>query len=213
VSKPFQVTLLVNRADLPEGEAITIAYNLPPSIQVQPVPSSLGSDDLPEDGRFQWKVIGDEVDARGRINVSCGPYSATGEIVIAENAQGKSYGHPAEKPSPPWHMDNATVLFQGYELRNLNNEVDRAVYSLKDRLIIINTEAPTVRLYVDGQGRFKDGARLLLAELLLDVITDELARLYVDRTTKKGQDEAYRQAKQDLVRRYGVDIHSILLGM
>ncbi|MCR6544967.1 ATP-binding protein [Dehalobacterium formicoaceticum] len=213
VAKAFHVSLLVNQDALPEGEEITVEYNLPPSILVQPDPTVLSARDIPEDGRFQWKVIGDEVDARGRITVSCGPYSATGEIVIAENAQGKGYEHPAENPALPWHMDNASVLFRGYELRNLNNEVDRAVYSPEDRLIIINTEAPTVRLYVDGQGRFKDGARLLLAELLLDVITDELARLYVDRTTKKGQREAYRQAKQDMVRRYGVDVHSILSGV
>ena len=64
-----------------------------------------------------------------------------------------------------------------------------------------------------GRGHFKDGARLLLAELFLDVITDELARRYVDRTTEKGEAEAYRQAKHDLIRRYGVEIHSILLGV
>jgi hypothetical protein len=79
-------------------------------------------------------------------------------------------------------------------------------------LILINTEAPTVRLYVNGQGHFKDGARLLLAELLLDVITDEMARRYVDRSTRQGEPEAYHQVKQDLIRRYGVEIHSILLG-
>jgi hypothetical protein len=65
---------------------------------------------------------------------------------------------------------------------------------------------------VSGQGQFKDGARLLLAELLLDVITDELARRYIDRTTRKGEPEAYKQAKQDLIRRYGVVIHSTLMG-
>ena len=109
-------------------------------------------------------------------------------------------------------MDNSIDVFAGYELRNLDNDLDRAVYLPEERLIIINTEAPTVRLYVSGQGHFKDGARLLLAELLLDVITDELARKYVDRTTQKGQPEAYKQAKLDLVPRYGLEIHSILLG-
>jgi hypothetical protein len=109
-------------------------------------------------------------------------------------------------------MDNSVDLFRGYELRNLDNEMDRAVYNAEERLIIINTEAPTVRLYVNGQGHFKDGARLLLAELLLDVITDELARRYVDRTSHKGQSDAYKQVKQDLIRRYGVEIHSVLLG-
>ena len=99
-----------------------------------------------------------------------------------------------------------------YTAGNLNNDIERAVYSAEERLILINTEAPTVRLYVDGQGRFRDGARLLLAELLLDVIAEELARRYVDRTTQKGDSAAYHQAKQAFVRRYGVEIHQILLG-
>ena len=90
--------------------------------------------------------------------------------------------------------------------------MERAVYDPEERLILINTEAPTVRLYVDGQGRFTDGARLLLAELLLDVITDVMARRYIDRTSQKGKEPAYHRAKQNLVRRYGVEIHSILLG-
>jgi len=86
----------------------------------------------------------------------------------------------------------------GYELRNLDNDIERAIYSQDERLILINTEAPIVRLYVNGQGRFKDGARLLLAELFLDVITNELARRYVDRTTQKGEHEAYMQVKQNI---------------
>jgi hypothetical protein len=47
---------------------------------------------------------------------------------------------------------------------------------------------------------------------LLDVITDELAHLYVDRTTQKGDIAAYHQSKQAFIRRYGVEIHRILLG-
>ena len=65
---------------------------------------------------------------------------------------------------------------------------------------------------MDGQGHFKDGARLLLAELFLDVIAEELAHRYVDRTTKKGDRDSYRQVKLDLIRRFGVEIHQVLLG-
>ena len=133
-------------------------------------------------------------------------------MVIAEQAAGAGYHHPSGKPPVRWDRDNSTDLFAGYELRNLDNDIDRAVYSVDERLILVNTEAPTVRLYVDGQGHFRDGARLLLAELFLDVIAGELARRYVDRTTQKGDSEAYRQAKQTFVRRYGVDIHRILMG-
>jgi hypothetical protein len=195
-----------------EQEILTFDYDLPDSIKAEPDFEDMTVSDLPENGRFEWTVTGSEVGAKGRIGVSSGPYTAYCEIVIAENASGKGYGHPSGKPPAPWNMDNSVDLFRGYELRNLNNDIERAVYSPEERLILINTEAPTVRLYVSGQGHFKDGARLLLAELLLDVITEELARRYVDRTTQKGQRSAYRQAKQDLIRRYGVEIHSILIG-
>ena len=55
-------------------------------------------------------------------------------------------------------------------------------------------------------------ARLLLAELCLDIIAEELSHRYVDRTTKKGDRDSYRQVKLDLIRRFGVEIHQVLLG-
>jgi hypothetical protein len=212
VAHPFHITMIVDRQQLMDQEIITFVYEVPDSIKIEPAPEALPVAALPEDGRLILTVTGSEVDASARIGVTSGPYTAFCEVVIAENASGKGYGHPSGKPSIPWNMDNAVELFRGYELRNLDNDMDRAVYSAAERLILINTEAPTVRLYVTGQGHFKDGARLLLAELLLDVITEELARYSVDRTARKGEAEAYKQVKQDLIRRYGVVIHSILLG-
>jgi hypothetical protein len=212
VGHPFHVSMLVDRRQLMDQEILSFSYELPDSVFIQPSMEALSVAELNNDGRMVWTVTGSEIGASGKIRVSCGPYSAMCEMVIAENASGKGYGNPSGRPHKPWMMDNATDLFRGYALRNLNNDIDRAVYSAEERMIFINTEAPTVRLYLNGQGHFKDGARLLLAELFLDVITDELARRYVDRTTQKGESEAYKQAKQDLVRRYGVEIHSILLG-
>lgn len=212
VGRPFHVAMIVDRNQLMAQEILSFFYELPDSISVQPLKEALSVADLAKDGRLEWTVIGSEIGGKGKLGVNCGPYTAICEIVIAENASGKGYGSSASKPYAPWKMDNSTDLFRGYELRNLDNDMDRAVYSIEERLILINTEAPTVRLYVNGQGHFKDGARLLLAELLLDVIAEELARRYVDRTTRKGESEAYKQAKQDLIRRYGVEIHSILLG-
>lgn len=211
-STSFHVSMYVDRQQLPDQEILSFTYDLPPTIKAEPLLSDILVAELPEDGLFKWTVLGEEVGARGKIGVSAGPFSAFCEVVIADNAAGKGYGHVSGKSPTPWNMDNSVDLFRGYELRNLDNEMDRAVYNAEERLIIINTEAPTVRLYVNGQGHFKDGARLLLAELLLDVITDELARRYVDRTAHKGQSDAYKQVKQDLVRRYGVEIHSVLLG-
>ncbi len=212
VGLPFHVTMIVDRQQLLDQDILAFNYELPASITVEPRLAALAVADLPPDGRLIWTVTGTEIDQSARIGVSSGPYSAFCELVIAENASGFGYGHPSGKPPRIWNMDNGTDLFCGYELRNLDNDMERAVYSPAERLVLINTEAPTVRYYVNGQGHFKDGARLLLAELLLDVITGELARLAVDRSTRKGEADAYRQVKQDLIRRYGVVIHALLLG-
>jgi Histidine kinase-, DNA gyrase B-, and HSP90-like ATPase len=212
VDRPFHVAMIADRQQLLDQELLAFVYELPASITIEPAAEDLAVSELPESGRWEWTICGAEIGAKGKIRAATGPYSAVCEIVIAEHAGGKGFGHPSGKPPRPWNMDNSVDLFRGYELRNLNNEIERAIYSAEERLILINTEAPTVRLYVNGQGHFKDGARLLLAELLLDIITDELAHRYIDRTTQKGEAEAYKLAKQDLIRRYGVEIHSILLG-
>ncbi|MEQ8198389.1 MAG: ATP-binding protein [Clostridiaceae bacterium] len=212
VLHPFHITMIVDRKQLLDQDILNFTYDFHESIKAEPAVDAVLVSDLPEDGRFQWQVTGTETGAKGKIQVNSGPYSADCEISISDDVSGKEYGHSSEKVPEPWDRDNSVDLFRGYELRNLNNDMDRAVYSPEERLILINTEAPTVRLYVDGQGHFKDGARLLLAELLLDVITDELARYYVDRTFEKGQSEAYKEAKHDLIRRYGVEVHSILMG-
>jgi hypothetical protein len=212
VSHPFRMTLYVDKTQLADQDILTFEYELPDSMDAVPDRQAMVVADIPVDGRIQWEVTGNEIGEKGRIKVSCGAYNAASEIVIAEDASGKGYGHPGVKQATSVDMGNTVSLFRGYDLRNLNNEMVRAEYSHEERLILINTEAPTVRLYVSGQGHFKDGARLLLAELLLDVITDELARYYIDRTAEKGQPEAYDQAKQDLIRRYGVEIHSIMMG-
>lgn len=204
VAQPFHLTLTIDRRQLDPHENLTFINKLPEGFTITPTPVTLPITAIPEHGRLVFTVTGNKIGARGLFGVMSYNYEAFCELVISENASRKKTETPAVTPAAP--------LFRGYELRNLGNDVDRAVYSPTEGLILINTEAPTVRLYVDGQGRFTDGARLLLAELLLDVITSELARRTIDRTAQKGQEEAYHQAKQELIRRYGVEIHSILLG-
>ena len=208
----FRITAFVDKTQLLDQDIIVFSYNLPNSIKVEPAPVEITAAELPSDGRLSFDVIGTEIGATGKIVIATGPYAASCEIVIAAEDTGKGLGQPSVKPPAKWDQDNATALFIGYELRNLDNDIDRAIYKADERLILINTEAPTVRLYVDGQGHFRDGARLLLAELFLDVIADELAKLYVDRTTQKGISEAYHQAKQTFIKRFGVEIHQIMMG-
>ncbi|MGV8905104.1 MAG: hypothetical protein ACOH15_00720 [Acetobacterium sp.] len=212
LAHPFHITLFADRNQLDNHEILSFKYELPSSWNITPAPVTLSIAEIPENGHLVFTVTGDDTEAKGTIRVTSGAYTAFCEIVISAKASAKEPEDLPIKSAASHAMDDSRALFRGYELRNLGNDIDRAIYSHEERLILINTEAPTVRLYVDGKGRFTDGARLLLAELLLDVIADEMAHCYIDNTSRKGRKAAYHQAKQDMIRRYGVAIHSILLG-
>ncbi len=205
---PFHVTLQINPDRFGDDETLTLVYTLPGSIRIEPMPEAIPVRELREGRRFEWSVVGERSGEHGAIMVRGGPYWARCEIAVANEASsghgGSGYPHPAAKRVP---RDHGMAMFAGYEFRNLNNELQRAVYSPQERKIIINTGAPTVQLYVDGRGHFRDSARLLLAELFMDVISDELARCTVDKIGGKGDLAAYHDAKQDIVRRYGSEIH------
>lgn len=213
VGHPFHVMLDVDRNRTEGQHTVTFGYELPSSITVEPRPATVQVADL-EAGRFRFTVSGAVVGDRGRITAVCGPWQAACEVVIAEHGSGHGLGRPGRPSRTPttWDRDPSTALFAGYQLRNLHNDVDRAVYSPDERLVLVNTEAPTVRLYIDGRGRFRDGARLLLAELLLDAITDELARRAVARTGHADDAHVLREAKDAYVQRYGLEVHRIMLG-
>ena len=70
-----------------------------------------------------------------------------------------------------------------------------------------------MQLYLDGRGHFRDSARLVLAELFMDVISDELARRLVNKPGHKSTAAAYRAAKQNIIRRYGSEIHLSFLNV
>ncbi|MBN2869384.1 MAG: ATP-binding protein [Campylobacterales bacterium] len=205
---PFHVTLHMNPDRFGDDDILTFSYTLPPSIRIEPMPSEIPFRELQERGSFEWSVVGARAGERGEIMVRGGAYWAWCEISVAEEVSsghgGGGHLHAAKKGVP---RDHGMAMFAGYDFRNLNNELERAVYSPQERKIIINTGAPTVQLYVDGRGHFRDSARLLLAELFMDVISDELARCTVDKTGRKGDLAAYHEAKQDIIRRYGSEIH------
>jgi hypothetical protein len=176
-------------------------------MHIEPAPQTIPIRELQDRQRVEWTIVGDTAGDRGEITVRVGTYWAWCEMVVAEHASRHNHGTPGHivKKRPP--RDHGAAMFVGYEFRNLNNELDRAVYSPTERKIIINTGAPTVQLYVDGRGHFRDSARLLLAELFMDVISDELARWSVERSGHRGNIKAYHTAKQDIIRRYGSEIH------
>ncbi|GAA3687461.1 hypothetical protein GCM10023081_26010 [Arthrobacter ginkgonis] len=223
---PFHVTLLIDPGQLPDDGVLTFEVDAPGSLRIDPAPEAVPVSALGETRRIEWTVVGDGPVDRGQITARAGAYWAWCEIVVAEHASHHSHRQPAHMAavsrSEPLAAgaepaalrltthraprDYGADLFVGYEFRNLHNSVDRAVYSPEERKVIINTGAPTVRLYVDGRGRFRDSARLLLAELFMDVISDELARRAA---AQHGHldDQAYRAVKRDIIHRYGSDIH------
>lgn len=214
LNHPFHVTLLIDPGQFAGDEVLDFDYTLPDSMRIEPTPTAMPVRELNDRRRIEWTVVGDAAGDHGGIMVRAGAYWALCEIVVAEHASGhSSYGAPGHAVKRRLPRDHGMDMFVGYEFRNLNNELDRAVYSPKERKIIINTGAPTVQLYVDGRGHFRDSARLLLAELFMEVISDELARCLIEKSGHKDNIEAYHAAKIDIIRRYGSDIHLSFLNI
>lgn len=214
LNHPFHVTLLIDPGQFAGDEVLDFDYTLPDSMRIEPTPTAMPVRELNDSRRIEWTVVGDAAGDHGGIMVRAGAYWALCEIVVAEHASGhSSYGAPGHAVKKRLPRDHGMDMFVGYEFRNLDNELDRAVYSPKERKIIINTGAPTVQLYVDGRGHFRDSARLLLAELFMEVISDELARCLMKKSGHKDNIEAYHAAKIDIIRRYGSDIHLSFLNI
>ena len=211
---PFHVRLLVDPQRLGVDAVLTVDATLSEGLDIEPAPGPTPVATLGSERQLTWTVRGVAPGERGELVVRAGSYLAWCEIVIAEHASGHAH-HPTPRHEPPAGQahrhhpprDHGEAMFAGYAFRYLGKEADRAVYSPEERKILINTAAPTVQLYVDGRGNFRDSARLLLAELFLDVIADELARYRISHAGRGGDVEAFLAAKREIVCRYGSDIH------
>jgi hypothetical protein len=207
VNHPFHIALLVEPAQLPAYEVLTVECAFGEDIWIEPLPKEMPLSDLQNRGRLEWTLIG-KAPARGEITARVGPYWAWCEVVVADDAAGHhrfgTSAHPTRRKAP---RDHGIDMFLGYEFRDLGDARKRAVYDATDRKILINTGAPTVQLYIDGRGYFRDSARLLLAELFMDAISDELASRLAERTGKAEDGAAIQAAKQEIIRKYGGDIH------
>lgn len=209
---PFHVALLVDPAGFRKDDVLQVSYRFPDSVHFDSRVTEIPVAELASRGRIEWTLTGDNDGDRGEITVRSPHYWAWCEVVIAGQGA-RHHHHHQHRPRPAHHghpsrsRDHGEAMFTGYDFRNLHNELDRAVYSPRERKILINTAAPTVQLYVDGRGHFRDSARLLLAELFMDVISDELARHRLAKTGEQNSVEAFHAAKLDIIRRYGSDIH------
>jgi hypothetical protein len=205
---PFHVSLLIDPGQFADRDEVDFKYDLSDSMSVEPARATIPVRELNGGRRLEWTVVGRAEGGRGRFTARTGSYWAWCELVVSERAAGHRAHTPHVRSTRLRRSrDHGALMFLGYEFRNLNNDFERAVYCPDERKIIINTAAPTVRLYVDGRGHFRDSARLLLAELFMDVISDELARLKVERSGHGDSIEAFQTAKHDIIRRYGGEIH------
>ena len=216
---PFRVSLLLDPEQLAGPEELTLDHTFPASLHIEPALRGIPTAELTGVDRLEWTLVGDSADARGEITARAGRFWAWCEVVLADHASAPrpegptssrtqrreaAAGRDAARGTP---RDHGEDLFVGYELRFLPDVLDRAVYRSDDRTIVINTGAPTVQLYLDGRGHFRDSARLFLAELFLDVIADELARRWVQQTGREGARNSYHDAKQRMINRYGAEVH------
>jgi len=209
----FHVRLLVDPAQFDADARLELALTASPGLKFDPVRGDIALADLRDAPVLEWTAIGAAPGERGEILARVGSYLAWCEIVIAEHASSTHSHHPRPHVGharPP--RDHGEALFAGYAFRYLGKDADRAVYSPEERIILINTAAPTVQLYVDGRGSFRDSARLLLAELFMDVISDELARRRLARSGQAADVDAFHAAKREIIRRYGSDIHLSFMG-
>lgn len=208
----FHVRLLVDAAQFDADARLELELTHSAGLKLDPVRSDIPLADLCGAPVVEWTATGAAPGDRGEILARVGSYLAWCEIVIAEHASTHSH-HPRPHVGharPP--RDHGEALFAGYAFRYLGKDADRAVYSPEERIILINTAAPTVQLYVDGRGSFRDSARLLLAELFMDVISDELARRRLAKAGQATDVEAFHAAKREIIRRYGSDIHLSFMG-
>lgn len=212
---PFHVSLLLDPAQFGDETKVHFEYRLPEGMSIEPMPTEMALNDLAEPQRVEWTLRSEEPGAHGEITARAGPYWAWCELVVADQNAAPHHNHHHKPPHPgnEHHLhhrlarDHGEAMFLGYEFRYLDNELERAVYSPQERKILINTGAPTVQLYLDGRGHFRDSARLLLAELLMDVISDELALRSLAKSAKEHDAEAVHAAKLEIIRRYGSEIH------
>lgn len=207
---PFHVRLLFDPAQLADDSILQLDARLSEGLRISPSPAPIALQAVREQGFVQWTLSAESSADHGELVVRAGNYLAWCEIVIAEHASPHDHHRPHHQRSPGRpraSRDHGEVMFGGYEFRYLGEDSDRAVYSPAERKILINTAAPTVQLYVDGRGNFRDSARLLLAELFMDVIAEELAHRKLEKSGQAGDVAAFHEAKQAIIRRYGSDIH------
>lgn len=217
VNKQFRVTLLVDTEGIPPGTTIILDANCPDSIKVLSQDLSFIIEGEKKIEEFSISLIGSRVGDQGEIialaEVNDELKEVKCDILIRSEGEEKRKKPKILEPQPP---KGSNVLFKEWAFGSLYNEIERTNYEEDSGKIIINTDAPTVKMYFDKNGNFIDdkSGLVLLAELLMDCVTEQLAQKYLSKTAINEFDsEAVKAQKQDFIRKYGVIFHKALLAV
>jgi hypothetical protein len=217
VNRMFKVTLVVDTRQITKDSIIRFECEVPDTIEVLTTDMTNIVEGTKEKEEFNIQLIGHRVGDKGMISATLeddqNPLVVSCEVIIQPDSEDETNDPPSPR-NPPQRGGNE--FFNGWEFKSLNTELERTHFDAQSKLIFINTDAPTVKLYVDEHGRYRDDKSgvVLLAELLMDCITEQLARAFVQSSPMlDGDTDAVMSYKNNFIRQYGTIFHQVLLEM
>jgi hypothetical protein len=218
VNRQFKVKLIVDSNTLPEGTIINFTSTCPDSIKLLSHDTSFIVEGSKPTEEFSISFIGHRVGDVGQViavvDLDNEIIEAKCEIIIKSDLEDSNKFKDKEQRNTSQNVSNQ--LFRGFEFKALDNEVERTRFDEMTSMVFINTDAPTVSLYFSDDDSFRDdkAGLVLLAELLMDCITEQLARKFLSRSAIYANDSEGIQAhKQDFIRKYGSLFHKQLLNL
>jgi len=164
-------------------------------------------DDHPSVGHARVDVIGRQVGSEGMITAFVEGHRATAWVQV------RSKNEAITAPQSKKHSG----LFTDIRFDDRTDPRQRVYYDRVNSSIVISTAAPSVKLYLDKQGRLDTTiqGQVLLAELITEAVCREIAREGVERGRFLAPDGAEADAIQNhfirLQNRYAHMIHEAIV--
>jgi hypothetical protein len=164
-------------------------------------------DDHPSVGHARVDVIGRQVGSEGMITAFVEGHRATAWVQV------RSKNEAIAAPQSKKHSG----LFTDIRFDDRTDPRQRVYYDRVNSSIVISTAAPSVKLYLDKQGRLDTTVhgQVLLAELITEAVCREIAREGVERGRFLAPDGAEADAIQNhfirLQNRYAHMIHEAIV--
>ncbi|MEH7035829.1 hypothetical protein V7054_27120 [Priestia megaterium] len=217
VNQRFKVTLIVDTQYIVAETSVNFKLEVPSSISLLSNDTSFIVEGTRNKEEFSIDLIGHRVGDKGtviaQVEVDNEVHEVECEVIIKAEADERSSSKDNHKKTFNSQSNVSNQIFKGWEFKSLDNPVERTRFDEESGIIIINTDAPTVKIYINSEGQFKEdkAGMVLLAELLMDSVTEKLAKAYVARTAFRDDIEGILAHKQDFIRRYGTVFHKDLL--